>query len=314
MNKRALIVIAVVAVLVVASMAVALVYLNKGSANSEITGNISIVDDRGKTVNMTEAPKRIVSLGSAFTEIIFDLDTKSKVVGVDSSSMWLVENASMTSSIANLGAVSSLSVESVMAQNPDLVVVWNFNMYSTFITNLENANITVAAFYPKNVTTILHTIDVLGEGIGEKAKAQDMVTSMQARIDAVTSKTANLTNDQRPKVYLELMSKGGQTVGNGTMSNDLINMAGGLNIFANSTTSNFLAQKEDIIGKNPDIIIIENQSSKTNQQLKDAIGPSVTAVSGDKIYRIDGTTLTTSPRVVDALEQMYAWFHPEPSS
>ena len=307
MNKKAMIVIAVVAVLVVASMAVALVYLNKG-AKSETAGNISIVDDRGKTINMTEAPKRIVSLGSAFTEIIFDLDAKSKVVAVDSSSMWLVNN--QTDAITNLQATSTIGVESIIAQDPDLVVIWNFNMYSALIGNMENANITVAAFYPKNVTTILHTIEVLGEGIGEKAKAKDMVASMQTRIDAVTSKTANLTNDQKPKVYLELMSKGGQTVGNGTMSNDLINMAGGSNIFSNGT-SNWKASTESIIERNPDIIIIENQSAKTSQQLKDTIGPSVTAVSGDKVYRIDGSTLTTSPSVVDALEQMAKWFHPE---
>ncbi len=309
MNKKAMIVIAVVAVLVVASMAVALVYLNKG-AKSETSGNISIVDDRGKTVNMTEAPKRIVSLGSAFTEIIFDLDAKSKVVAVDSSSMWLVENASMAGSITNLQATSTISVESIIAQDPDLVVIWNFNMYSPLITNMENANITVAAFYPKNVTTILHTIEVLGEGIGEKVKAQNMVASMQARIDAVTSKTANLTDSQKPKIYLELMSKGGQTVGNGTMSNDLIKMAGGSNIFANGT-SNWKASTESIVEKNPDIIIIENQSAKTNAQMAANLGNTVPAVANDKIYRIDGTTLTTSPSVVEALEQMAKWFHPE---
>jgi iron complex transport system substrate-binding protein len=106
------------------------------------------------------------------------------------------------------------------------------------------------------------------------------------------------------------MSKGGQTVGNNTMSNDLINMAGGSNIFANGT-GNWKASTESIFDKNPDIVIIENQSAKTNQQLKDALGDSVKAVSTDKIYRIDGTTLTTSPRVVDALEQMAKWFHPD---
>jgi ABC-type Fe3+-hydroxamate transport system substrate-binding protein len=87
-------------------------------------------------------------------------------------------------------------------------------------------------------------------------------------------------------------------------------MAGGVNVF-NNGTGNWKASTESIVGKNPDIIVIENQSTKTNDDLKSSIGPTVTAVSGDKIYRIDGTTLTTSPRVVDALEQMAKWFHPE---
>jgi iron complex transport system substrate-binding protein len=307
MNKRAIAVVLVIAVLVIASAAVAMLYLNNGGSKGDTAGAISIVDDRGKTVNLTAAPERIVCLGSAFTEIAFDLDAKSRVVAVDSSSAWLLSDGD---NITNLGATSSLSVEPVMALDPDLLVIWNFNMYSEKIAQLEAAGINVAAFYPKNVPTILETIKVMGEAIGEKDKALEMVSDMQDRIDAVVEKTASLTDSERPKIYLELMSKGGQTVGNGTMSNDLINMAGGVNVF-NNGTGNWKASTESIVGKNPDIIVIENQSTKTNDDLKSSIGPTVTAVSGDKIYRIDGTTLTTSPRVVDALEQMAKWFHPE---
>jgi iron complex transport system substrate-binding protein len=308
MNKRVIAVVAIIAVLVVASAAVAIMYLNNDGNDGGIAGAISVVDDRGKTVNLTAAPARIVSLGSAFTEIIFELDARDRVVGVDSSSMWQVNN--QTDNIANLGGVSSLGVESVLALDPDLVVIWNFNMYSSFITNMEGSNLTVVAFYPKNVTTIMKTVEVLGEAIGEKDKAEAMTAGMQARIDAVVQKTSSLSALERPKVYLELMSKGGQTVGNGTMSNDLIEMAGGTNIFVNGT-GNWLASTESIVERNPDVIVIENQSSKSNDALKATLGPTVTAVSNDRIYRIDGTTLTTSPRVVDALENLAKWFHPE---
>jgi iron complex transport system substrate-binding protein len=94
------------------------------------------------------------------------------------------------------------------------------------------------------------------------------------------------------------------------MSNDLIEMAGGTNIFVNGT-GNWMASTESIVEKNPDVIVIENQSAKSTDALKATLGPTVTAVSSDRIYRIDGTTLTTSPRVVDALENLAKWFHPE---
>lgn len=307
MNKRAIAVVIVIAVLVIASAAVAMLYLNNNGAKADTAGAISIEDDRGKKVNLTAAPQHIVCLGSAFTEIAFDLGAKDRVVAVDKSSEFLLGEGD---NITSLGATSSISLEAIMAQDPDLVVIWNFNMYSTFISNMEDAGVKVAAFYPKNVTTILHTIDVMGEAIGEKTKADAMVADMQGRIDAIVEKTRNLSESERPKVYLELMSKGGQTVGNGTMSNDLIEMAGGVNIF-NNGTGNWMASKESIIEKNPDIIVIENQSTKTNDDLKATLGSSVTAVANDDIYRIDGSTLTTSPRVVDALENLAKWLHPE---
>ncbi len=309
MSKKAVAAILVVAVLVVASAAVAMIYLNKNDSSDGTTGTISVLDDRGISVNLTAAPERIISLGSAFTEIIFDLEAKDKVVAVDKSSMWLVENTTGTENITNLQGVSTLSVESILALDPDLVVIWNFGMYSTFITNMESSGIPVAAFYPKNVTTILGTIERLGELIGEKSKAQVMVAEMNARIEAVLEKTANISESERPKVYLELASYGGTTVGNGTLSNDIIEMAGGVNIFNNGTKT-WVASTESIVEKNPDIIIIEDASTKSNDDLKANLGSTVNAVTTDKIYRIDGTTLTTSPSVVEALENMAKWFHP----
>jgi iron complex transport system substrate-binding protein len=307
MNKKVIAVAIVIGLLVIASATMAVLYLNDGGTRGDDVGKISFEDDRGKTVNLTDAPQRIICLGSAFTEIAFDLGARDRVVAVDKSSEFLLNEGD---GIASLGATSSIGLESILAQNPDLVVIWNFGMYSTFIDNMENAGVKVAAFYPKNVTTILHTIEVMGEAIGEKTKAEAMVANMQARINAIVEKTANLTESERPKVYLELMSKGGQTVGAGTMSNDLIEMAGGVNIF-NNGTGNWMASRESILDKSPDIIIIEDQSTKTNDDLKTMLGPTVPAVANDKIYRIDGSTLTTSPRVVEALENMAKWLHPE---
>lgn len=298
----------VVSLLLMASLAAAFALLNDGAGGKEGTGPITVMDDRGKNVTMAKAPEKIVSLGSAFTEIIFDLNSSEKLVGVDASSMWLVEGAGHD--IADLGSVSSLSVESVLALNADCVVIWNFNMYQTLIGNLENVNIAVLAFYPKNVTGILSTITVLGTAIGEKDKAVDMVAEMQEIIDGIVLKTSSVPEDQKPRVYLELKSMDGQTVGSGTMSDQLIAMAGGVNIF-NDRTGNWRASPESIVGENPTVIIIEDQSSKTNDRLALELGPSVDAVKSDKIYRIDGSTLTTSPGVVKALQNMAKWFHPE---
>jgi ABC-type Fe3+-hydroxamate transport system substrate-binding protein len=105
----------------------------------------------------------------------------------------------------------------------------------------------------------------------------------------------------------------GATVSQGSISDELIGLAGGINVFHVSPVNktNWVASTDSIIVANPDIIVIENSSSKTNEQMKTNLGEGVTAVDQNKIYRIDGTTLTTSPRVVDALDQLAKWFHPE---
>lgn len=313
MARRGLLAIAFVAVLLVASMAAAFVLLNNdddGPVGEKPTAqSITVMDDRGKNVTLAKAPERIVSLGSSFTEIIVNLEHKDNIVAVDESGLVYFDNAD---NVANLGQVSKLGVESILAQDPDCVVIWNFNMYKPFIGNMENASITVLAFYPKGVDDVLSTITRLGAAIGEGANATLMVNDMQERIDAISDITSALDDSEKPRVYLELKSGGGSTVRSGSISDELIALAGGFNVFHDLPTSEKLqVASEAIVAKNPDIIVIENGSTKTNNQLKSTLGPSVSAVADNKIYRIDDGTLTTGPGMVDALEDLAKWLHPE---
>ena len=296
---------AVVAILVISSTAVALIYLNRGSANRETEGSISIVDDRGKTVNFTEAPDRVVSMGSSFTDILISLGGKDKIVGVDYSSASV---SGINSNTTNLGQVLKLNLESLLALDPDVVIMWNFGSYGPTISNIENMNISVLAFYPKNVTTAMNTMTQLGKLIGKDATS--LVSSLQIRMDAVTAKTKNLTYAERTTIYVELASYGGATVTNGTLSNELIVMAGGVNIFANGT-GNWVADSNWIVDLDPDVIVIESSSLRTNQDMINMLGPGAAAVKNDAIYRINAGTLTISPRMVDALEDLAYWLHPD---
>lgn len=307
MARRGLIAIFIVAVLLVASMAAAFALLGGSPDDGPGGDGISIIDDRGKNVTLAKAPERIVSLGSSFTEIIFDLGRIDAVVAADYSSMWLAPYAA--SGIINLNQVSSLNVESILAHDPDLVIIWNYNMYQSFIGNMEKANITVLAFNPTNVDTVLSTISRLGTAIGEEANATALVSGMQERIDTITAMTSTLSDSQKPRVYLELKTMGGRAAGNGTISDELMVMAGGINI-CNDVSGTWDVQESIINDRDPDIIVIEN-GGRATADLVSFLSPSVTAVSKNQIYRIADGTITTSPSMVDALENLAKWFHPE---
>lgn len=295
MNKKSLSAILVVAILVLASLAVAIIFLQEKS---------TVTDDRGKSVYFEEAPERIVSLGSSFTEIIIALNEGERLVGVDYSGAKL---EGLPEDVLDLGKTSSLSMETLIALEPDCVIIWNFNMYGSLINDMEEKGLKVLAFYPKTVDDIMVTMDRIGTIMGANATA--LVDKMQARVDAVVQKTADLTDDQRTKIYLELASKGGQTVGNNTISSELIYMAGGKNIFENGT-GYWLADKESIVHSNPQVIVVEDSSTRDEQYFRETY-KSTDAVKAGQIYFIDAGTLTTSPRVVDALEDLAKWLQPE---
>lgn len=297
----------VVAIILVASLSVAFVLLNNGKEPNDNVGTISVVDDRGVTVNFTKSPKRIVSLGSSFTEIIIALNANQTLIGVDDSSEKLV---GVPSGVAKLMKPSTMSMEALLALEPDCVIIWNFGVYGNKISDMENYSIPVVAFYPKTVNDTLSTMARIGHMIGQDATS--LVDRLQERFDAVIAKTKGIPESERPKVYLELASYGMSTVGNGSLSNELIRLAGGMNIYDTDKVggkSTWVASTEDVVHKNPQIIVVEDSSGHSTQYFYDTF-KGTNATRDEQVYRISAGTLTTSPRIVDALEDLARWFHP----
>ena len=292
-------------VVIMASLAVAIMLLGGPGASEEVA-KFTIMDDRGKKIGFPDYPQRIVSLGSSFTEIIIALNEGDRLVGVDYSGAAL---DGLPEGITDLGKTSSLSMETLQSLEPDCVIIWNYNsrMYQDLIADMEKRGLKVVALYPKSVNDTLSTMERIGKILGTDASS--LVDELQARVNAVLEKTASIPEEERTRIYLELASMGGQTVGSGTISNELIEMAGGKNIF-DDTAGNFPASEELIKERNPQVIVVEDSSQRDNDYFYKKYGVTDAAKDG-RIYRIEAGTLTTSPRIVDALEDLARWLHPE---
>ncbi|HOL07739.1 MAG TPA: ABC transporter substrate-binding protein, partial [Methanomassiliicoccaceae archaeon] len=262
----------------------------------------------GGDIGFPDYPQRIVSLGSSFTEIIIALNEGDRLVGVDYSGAAL---DGLPEGITDLGKTSSLSMETLQSLEPDCVIIWNFRMYQDLIVDMEKKGLKVVALYPRSVNDTLSTMERIGEVLGTEAstEASRLVDELHARVNAVLEKTASIPEEERTRIYLELASMGGQTVGSGTISNELIEMAGGKNIF-DDTAGNFPAIEELIKERNPQVIVVEDSSQRDNDYFYKKYGVTDAAKNG-RIYRIEAGTLTTSPRIVDALEDLARWLHPE---
>jgi len=302
-HKNVMLAVVLAIVVIMASLAVAIMLLGGPGASEEVA-KFTIMDDRGKKIGFPDYPQRIVSLGSSFTEIIIALNEGDRLVGVDYSGYSL---DGLPESVVNLEKTSSLSMETLMDLEPDCVIIWNFRMYQDLIADMEKRGLKVVALYPKSVNDTLSTMEHIGKILGTDASS--LVDELQARVNAVLEKTNDLPDEERKKVFLVLASYGGQTAGNRTISNELIEMAGGRNIFGDKV-GNFKPYKEEVLKREPDVIVVENSPLGDNKYFNDLYGDTE-IVNPDQIYRIDSGMLTTSPRLVEALEQLAKWLHPE---
>jgi iron complex transport system substrate-binding protein len=303
--SRKLIALTIIGVLLIAGLGavVVLSLKNNGTTSADQSTTISVTDDRGVNVTVTKYPQHILSLGTAFTECLYAIGAQDQIAGVDSTSKY--PDAALNKT--NVGSAYTLNLEKVTLLQPDLVIMWK--SYTTSLTALTNLNITVIAFDPKSVSDVEKMINILGNVTGKTKEANSVVADMQSRIAAVELKLANETS--KPNVYMELLSSGGKSPGPGTMTDDVIGIAGGHNINTNTSARYTKLTTEYVIGQDPEFIILETQNTKTNDQVKNTTGyGTISAVVNDKIMRIDGAWLTASPRIVQAVEAFAAWFHP----
>ncbi len=265
---------------------------------------LTILDGAGRVVTIAGAPERIVSIASAATEILYAIGCGDNVVGVDEYSDYPPEVADKP----KVGTGSELNVEAVLGLEPDLVIAWWFSREA--ISTLEEKGLTVVAINPRTVTEVLDTIRMLGLITGHLDEAENLIADMQARMDEITTMVKEIPTEERPLVYYELYSPM-KTTGAGTFTNELIFMAGGINIAAGEPVRYPVLSEEYIIERNPDVIIVVSGGASV-EEIKARPGwENIRAVQNDRVYTIDRHLVTSSPRIVEGLEQFCRWFYPD---
>lgn len=271
----------------------------------------NIIDGLGRQVTINAVPQRIVSLAPSNTEILFALGLGDKIVGVTEYCNY--PEAAKTK--PKIGGFSTVDVEKVVSLRPDLILATQIHS-KTIIPSLEKLGLTVVALTPSSLTGVLDSITLVGKITGQDKEASELVKDLNARIEAVSDKTGNLSPNQKPRVFYVTWHDPLMTAGKGALSNDVISQAGGQNI-ASDITGDKTIDLETVINRDPEIIIAsvgmgtgEDQSwqyIKSESRLK-----NTQALMTGRVYKIDGDLIhRPGPRVVDALEQIAQFIHPE---
>jgi len=271
----------------------------------------NIVDGLGRQVTINAVPQRIVSLAPSNTEILFALGLGDKVVGVTEYCNY--PEAAKTK--PKVGGFSTVDIEKVVSLRPDLVLATQIHS-KTIIPALEKLGLTVVALTPSSLTGVLDSITLVGKITGQSKEASELVKDLSTRIKAIADKTQKLSPAQRPRVFYVTWHDPLMTAGTGTLSNDVISQAGGQNI-ASDITGDKTIDLETVINRDPEVIIVSVgmgtgedspwQYIKSESRLK-----NTQALLTDRVYKIDGDLIhRPGPRIVEALEQMAQFIHPE---
>ena len=261
-----------------------------------------------------QPPQRIVSLVPAVTEMIYAIGDGAKVAAVSNYDHFPAEVAALP----KVGGLLDPSVERILAIKPDLVIV--YATQKELIERLDRARIPYFNYQHQALPDIMTTIRSLGARIGSPAKADALAARMDRTLAGIRAKTAGLPHPatllvfERDRASLRNVFASG---GYGFL-HDMLEIAGGRNVFAGVRQQAVQASTEMLIGSRPDVIVelvygdsLKNADLAGELRAWDALA-SVPAVRSRRISALTGDEFVVpGPRVADATRKLAAVLHPD---
>lgn len=225
---------------------------NKQTNNS----TVEYTDDYGMTVSVPTAPRRVVSLSPAVTEIVFALGADSLLVGRTEFCVYPPE----ASRIENIGGISNLNIEKVLSCKPDLIISGSM-VPQKVVKQFADMGVPLVCVIEKpRFDGLYENITKIGTLIGSAAKADSLNDVLRGRVETMM-KGAYVDDETRPTVYyvVGFGSGGNFTAGGNTFINEIIDMAGGYNIACDSEGWSY--SLEALMQCDPDFILIRAEDS-----------------------------------------------------
>lgn len=247
------------------------------------------IDDFGDTIRAgtVASPARIASLNPATTELLFALGAGPRLVARTTWDVW----PEAARRVPDVGPGLRPNIEAVLARHPDLVVLYASADNRMAAQQLRAAGIAVIALRTDRLADFVRASRELGRAVGESASASTVVDTMQRTLARVRAATLHLDH---PTVFWHVWDSPIYTIGAGSFLDELLTIAGGTNIYADRSEPSPQVSLEDIIQRDPRIILagVSGKTAITTSPL----WKGVRAVREGRVFVVD-TNLVGRPSV-----------------
>jgi ABC-type Fe3+-hydroxamate transport system substrate-binding protein len=277
-----------------------------GCERAPSEGTSSATDDFGDTVAVAAPAMRIVSLNPSTTELLFALGAGDRMVGRTTYDMWPVA----ARALPDLGPGLRPNVEAVLATRPDLVILYASDDNRDASRRLRAAGVATAAYRVDRIADFERVTRALGALTGDTSNARATVDSVLATIQRVRVATASLP---KPTVFWPLYDQPLLAAGGGSFLNELIDIAGGRNIYGFMSTPSPRITVEDLIQRDPEVILL--QPASRERYLADVRWRTTRAVRDGRMLLVDTTLVfRPGPRLGEAARSIAMLLHPAASA
>ncbi|HET7602519.1 MAG TPA: helical backbone metal receptor [Gemmatimonadales bacterium] len=264
---------------------------------------LSVIDDAGDTIQLAHPARRVVSLIPATTELLFAIGAGDAVVG---RTVWC-EYPAQALAVPAVGDGMLPNIEAVVARQPDLVVLYLSSQNAQAAQKLRELGIAALQVRTDRLADVPRVGRMLGQLTGHEPGADSM-----ARAFTDSLKAATVPPQEHPtRAFVLVWADPPMTVGAGSYLSELVERAGGENIYRDLPASSGQISVESAVERNPDVVLVLGKS--TPAFAKRPEWQAVPAVREHHFVFADGTEFgQPSPRAPSAIRFLASQFRTLP--
>lgn len=267
------------------------------------------------------APQKAVTLGDEFTDVLLDLGLESNIAGRTENGCKSIRTTfdEVKKKVPVL-ATENLSQEKLLNVQPDFIIGWDSNFTDKKFGKDFCVTNGISIYTPKftgdhaTIEDIYADYITLGQIFNVSAKAEEKVAAMKSKVAKVQEKIKTLKAEPQ-KVFIYDSGEKSAFTGCQGLPGDLIKIAGGKNIFDDIDKGWATVSWEEIVNRNPEVIIIMNYGTGdaaekekflyNSEPLKD-----VDAIKNKRVYPVNLCDVEGSAGTADVVQDLAKAFYP----
>jgi iron complex transport system substrate-binding protein len=204
--------------------------------------------------------------------------------------------------VPNLGDGINPNVEAILATRPDLVVLYNSAQHAGVAARLRSLAVPTLRINTDALTDVSRVGRLLGRLTGRTRAADSMAAAFDT---ALAAATADSRAGRRPTVLLLVWEQPPMTIGHGSFLSELVERAGGANLFDDVTASAGPVSIEAVAARDPDFIFTTSDGPSSFARRPE--WQVVRAVREHRFIRVTGSEFNRpGPRSPAAIRELAA--------
>lgn len=210
---------------------------------------VTVTDDTGREVSLEAPAQRIVSLAPHLTEILFELGVGDRITGT----VRYADYPPAAREIPRLGDAFSVSVEAVLAAQPDVVFAWRTGGASRSVERLQQMGLLVYMNEAPTLSAIPRSVVAMADLVGRADEGRRLAADFESGLEALKQPAGSA------RVFFQISDERLYTVNNTHLIGEAITLCGARNVFAGSRIAVPLVSREAVLAARPDLIVITHE-------------------------------------------------------